>query len=360
MNKVFCVAGCLFFSLGVIADEKSADYPFYATASVARAFGEVDAQDMNNRMAALGYQANAKVYGQDRNAWDAALGYRMTNYLDLQLGYSDLGKVKTRLSGNALDIENYLNSANLVHPRSADGLTLALRGRYYLNDDFYLYGRVGLIRADSVYFADARSDQATRTKKENSNFFGIGYEYEWAPRWSFHLGGDIYRIEGESIKVLNMGLAYKFGSKPRVNEPPLNPIKSEATANVAQPVAPAIEPVAQPMPLEIELAIIFDTDSAVIKPEFFSEVERLAIFMTANAQVKIVLEGHTDDRGNNQYNQALSQRRVDAVKQLLIDRYEINTSRLTATGFGEDKPIADNTSLSGREQNRRVVARVVD
>lgn len=355
MNKVCFVLGFLLCSFCVLAEEKSNDYPFYVTASYARAFGEVDAQDMNNRMAELGYRANAKVYGQNRNAWEAALGYRMTDYLDVQLGYSDLGKVRTRLSGNTLDIGDYLNGANLVHPRSADGLTLALRGRYYLHDDFYLYGRVGVIRADSLYFADARVDQATRTKKENSTFFGIGYEYEWSQRWSFHLGGDIYRIEGESIKVLGLGVAYKLGKKPSVNQPMLNEHVSEAPDPI---IAPEVEPANQPMPLEIELAIIFDTNSAVIKSEFYKELEKLVVFMNEHPQISVLLEGHTDDRGNDQFNQDLSQRRVDAVKALLVNQFGVEGQRLRAIGFGESNPIADNESADGRMKNRRVVAKI--
>ena len=193
------------------ADDINKDYRFYIDASFNRAFGEVDAGDMNNRMAELGYDANARISGQDRNAWDALLGYRLKDYLDLEFGYIDLGKVSTRLNGNATDINDYLNSANIVHPRSADGITFALRGRYYLQDDFFLYGRAGALWADSRYIATADIEKEKRSKKEESFFWGIGADYAWSARWSLNIEGNIYHVEDESIKVLGIGIAYRFG-----------------------------------------------------------------------------------------------------------------------------------------------------
>jgi outer membrane protein OmpA-like peptidoglycan-associated protein len=357
VNKIFIALGMAGIVNGSFAEETKTqdDYRFYVNGSLARAFGDVGADDMNDRMAELGYQANARVYDQNRNAWEAAFGYRVNSYIDLQLGYLDLGKVTTRLSGNATDIHDYLNSANVVHPRSADGYAFALRGRYYLNDELFLYGRVGLLRADSEYYADADIDQATRTRKENSRFFGIGYEYQWRPRWSFHFSGDIYRIEDENIKVLGLGLAYQFGTKSKPEPAVAPPVQSVVPP---EPIpTPVVEPTKQ-APLEMELAIVFDSNSAIIKSEFYPELERLVAFMTEHPQVKVVLEGHTDDRGNDQFNQDLSQRRVDAVMTLLINQFGIDGQRLRAQGFGELKPVAGNESADGRMKNRRVVAKI--
>lgn len=213
MNKYLLIIGLSGLTSFATADNLSKDYQFYINASFNRAFGDVNASDMNNRMAELGYDANAHVSGQDRNAWDAVLGYRLSDYLDVELGYTDLGKVRTRLSGNAVDINDYLDSANVVHPRSADGITLALRGRFYLNDNFFLYGRVGAIRSDSRYIAIAKPEKEKRSDKEESVFFGAGAEYQWTLRWSFHIGGNIFRIEDESIKVVGIGVGYRFGQQ---------------------------------------------------------------------------------------------------------------------------------------------------
>ncbi len=108
--------------------------------------------------------------------------------------------------------------------------------------------------------------------------------------------------------------------------------------------------------VEIELKVNFETNSAVVEEAFLMEVEKVAKFMNKYGAVTADIEGHTDSRGAAQYNKALSQRRADAVKGLLVERYGIDVSRLSAKGYGEEKPLESNDSSDGRRANRRVVA----
>jgi OOP family OmpA-OmpF porin len=77
--------------------------------------------------------------------------------------------------------------------------------------------------------------------------------------------------------------------------------------------------------------------------------------MKAHDDIELVLEGHTDSRGSDQYNLSLSQRRADAVKAKLVEDYGIPGARVSAVGYGESRPIATNNTDSGRARNRRVV-----
>ena len=76
--------------------------------------------------------------------------------------------------------------------------------------------------------------------------------------------------------------------------------------------------------------------------------------MTANPGTVASIGGHTDSVGTETYNQGLSERRAAAVRQVLIDRFNIGSARLTATGYGEMQPVASNATPQGRERNRRV------
>ena len=69
----------------------------------------------------------------------------------------------------------------------------------------------------------------------------------------------------------------------------------------------------------------------------------------------LTVEGHTDDRGRAAYNKSLSQKRADAVRTTLINEFNISADRVTAIGYGEENPIADNATAEGRAMNRRVV-----
>jgi len=72
----------------------------------------------------------------------------------------------------------------------------------------------------------------------------------------------------------------------------------------------------------------------------------------------VTVEGHTDSSGADAYNKALSQRRAESVKNMMVNRFNISRDRVTAVGYGEDRPVADNNTAAGREQNRRVVGSV--
>ncbi len=104
----------------------------------------------------------------------------------------------------------------------------------------------------------------------------------------------------------------------------------------------------------LRLEVFFDTDSAIIKPESYPELDRAVRLMTTNDRLSGTIEGHTDSRGSDAYNLKLSQRRADSVRQYLIDK-GVPASRLDAVGKGESSPIADNATAEGRAQNRRVL-----
>lgn len=99
--------------------------------------------------------------------------------------------------------------------------------------------------------------------------------------------------------------------------------------------------------------IYFVFDRADLKPESMSIVQEIASMMQEHPQVRLSVEGHTDDQGSDTYNQELSGQRAEAVRQALIG-LSIAPDRLKSQGFGESKPVADNGSDAGRAKNRRV------
>jgi len=111
-----------------------------------------------------------------------------------------------------------------------------------------------------------------------------------------------------------------------------------------------------PMKVTINLNVLFDFDKADVKPKYHSEIKRVADYMNAYPWEKATLEGHTDSKGTDAYNEKLSQRRVDAIKKYLVEKFGISADRLKAVGYGESKPIATNDTDEGRQLNRRVQA----
>ena len=86
-------------------------------------------------------------------------------------------------------------------------------------------------------------------------------------------------------------------------------------------------------------------------------MDRLVVFMNENKDKKASLSGHTDSVGTEAYNQRLSERRVNAVRDYVVKK-NVDSSRISGQGFGESKPIADNKTKEGRAKNRRVEIKV--
>jgi OOP family OmpA-OmpF porin len=104
------------------------------------------------------------------------------------------------------------------------------------------------------------------------------------------------------------------------------------------------------------LNVTFETDSSQLADSFIPEIEKVAQFMREYASVTSVIEGHTDSRGSATFNQQLSQLRAETVRSILINKFGVDAQRLKAIGYGEEKPIATNFFMDGRQQNRRVEA----
>lgn len=99
--------------------------------------------------------------------------------------------------------------------------------------------------------------------------------------------------------------------------------------------------------------ILFDIDKATLKPESMGSINQIYSLLKKDPSLKFEIDGHTDNTGEAVHNLALSQQRADAVKAQLVSM-GIDASRLATKGFGDTKPISDNSSSEGKANNRRV------
>lgn len=108
--------------------------------------------------------------------------------------------------------------------------------------------------------------------------------------------------------------------------------------------------------LTFNLNIQFAFDSYQIEPGYHSELERVAVFLKQYPLALAMIEGHADSDGSHRYNKSLSQRRAEVVARRLVDDFNISHLRVTAKGYGEEKPLVVNDTDEKKHKNRRVVA----
>ena len=115
-------------------------------------------------------------------------------------------------------------------------------------------------------------------------------------------------------------------------------------------------------PIELNASLIlnhitFASNSAELTPSSLLELDRVTDFLVHNPEVEIEVSAHTDDVGSDEFNEQLSERRANSVKQYLI-KNNIPEGSLSSVGFGESRPLVANNSEENRRRNRRVELRV--
>ncbi len=215
--------------------------------------------------------------------------------------------------------------------------------------------------------------------------YGVGLEFALRDQVVLRAGVSNFNYLGrdreDSDIGFNAGLVYYFSernpppsrpSSPQPSPTPVPPPPDSDEDGVPDPdddcpntlLSYAVDENGCPILIEeivrFELQVNFDFDEAVIRDEDIPEIESLAEFLREYDGVMLHLEGHTDSIGTQLYNLDLSQRRADAVRDMLIEDFGIAPGRITAQGYGEQLAVADNETEAGREANRRVVAVVLE
>jgi len=99
--------------------------------------------------------------------------------------------------------------------------------------------------------------------------------------------------------------------------------------------------------------VLFDTAQHTLRPAAREKLARVSGILSLHSDLMLEVEGHTDSVGGDSYNQRLSERRAESVKQYLISQ-GVKVESITARGFGKGQPVANNSTAAGRQQNRRV------
>lgn len=185
---------------------------------------------------------------------------------------------------------------------------------------------------------------------------GAKLRLEARHRWDF---ADLNRQPGSDDKTFNdwvvmAGVSIPIGPRPQ-SAPEPRPVVT--MAEPTPPPAPAPAPVTETVVLK-GVNFCFDCDKLSGEAQAILDGDAMAI-VKHHPNATFEVAGHTDAVGSDIYNKRLSQQRADNVAAYLVDK-GVEASRVTAVGYGESQPVADNSTASGRAENRRVELRVTE
>jgi hypothetical protein len=183
---------------------------WYVGADFATARSDLSEGDVNAQLADLGYDVIARV-DDSRTAWSIYGGYNWSKYFAVQAGYTDLGDVNSRFSGNAADIAAFMRDANVLQPQSAEGLDLMLVGRYPLFERLAISAQLGGFYWDAEN--ELRDTSGARVIRKDDGFdlaYGAGLELSLTKQAIISAGWKRRDIDSESVDVISLGARYQW------------------------------------------------------------------------------------------------------------------------------------------------------
>lgn len=277
--------------------------------------------------------------------------------IDLQKIINDYWNVRVEIAGTRYDIDNGTDKDY--------GIRGGVDAIYKLKDsDLYIF--TGVKR-----FSNAKSYNAVN--------IGAGYNFEVNERLSFYSEAAIYKDVdyGYIDQGLKLGFKYTFGD---VKQAPVS-IKPTVPAVVAKvldldndgvsdnidrcadtPVTVKVDSMGCTLYSEqavgIKLNIAFANNSSIVEPALVDDIQRLADFMKEYTNTSVEIEGHTSITGTADYNLMISKKRAKSVKSILVNKFNIDASRLTTKGYGQTQLLSTDNNIAAHKLNRRVVAKI--
>jgi len=338
------------------------------------------------------------------------VGYQFGPYFAIEGGWMDLGNENIKATGTY-----ELDHVSPPTPTTAVGGSYSSHAKFEssgwqisalpmlpLGESFNLFGRLGYYMGDNKVSADFSAqnynaatppvavgapyaEKFHESDSSGSFLWGAGVSYTWNQRVTARLEygnvADVAETNGDKTDVerFTLGLVYRFGAveeaMPVAATAPAAPVAAVAPAPTKCadadndgvcdtvdrcPNTPAGDRVGpRGCSCDVTIRTHFAFDSAELTAEDKAELDRVAARLTELEFVDGTATGHTDDVGEEAYNQKLSERRAQAVVDYLAAK-GVAAGRITAIGMGETKPLVDNATEEGRAQNRRVTIRRTD
>ncbi len=250
-----------------------------------------------------------------------------------------------------------------VNSWRVDGIYHFNTNRFIWNEDLRPYLSIGMGRV--IY--DFKQDNPPGTRRENKETqfnLGAGFKLDFGPNTSLRTDFRFFHgnRDDRMSRSASLGLHHVFAKRLAVVLP--DAPEPEPDSGIAQDPCAGDERagidqddcyVTRRLPVRISLDSKFNFDSSTVRQKSASQISAVAEFMKEYSTTTARLEGHTDSKGTEEYNLALSLRRAKAVADMLIERFGIAAPRLTTKGLGESQPIDTNETEAGRQNNRRVV-----
>jgi OOP family OmpA-OmpF porin len=292
------------------------------------------------------------------------VGYKLNKNIALEGGYFNLGKF-------GFTATTVLPAGTLSGNIKLDGLNLDAVGILPINEKFSMFGRIGINYAEAKDKFTTTGSVPEQTnlnpsRKQLDPKVGLGLQYNFTKSIGIRAEAERYRVDDAvgnrgDIDLFSVGVVYRFGverpaSASIAKVAALKPVAAPPEQIVAAPVQVIVPVIVKTQKYCSILDIQFEIKQDDIQREEKEKLKVVGTFMSKYPDTTAVIEGHADNVGTFDFNMKLSQRRAESVVSYLEEDFHISPARLTAKGYGNTRPVADNGTMEGKQANRRINA----
>ncbi len=344
-NKLPVKLALLALTLTSMQVATAAEPGWYFGGNVGEAKTDINTDTVVSRQTAAGFTNIIVDAKEDKTGYKLFTGYQFGPNFAIEGGYFDLGEFSYR--------SFMRNPAWAVYTGASTvrGVNLDFLGFLPLGEKLSAFGRVGVTRTEVKdkyrgYGAIAVNPFNTKSY-DHSHKYGAGLQYDFTDNFAMRLEVERYDIDkdamfmGGDVDLYSVGVVYRFGRAAPA--PVRTPVSAAPTPAPAVTPAPAPAPTPAPTPAPVRVTVsadsLFTFDSAELSSAGRAELDRLAADLRGVNYDTILVIGHTDRMGSAAYNQGLSNRRANAVRDYLISSARIPAGSISTRGVGSSQPV---------------------
>jgi OOP family OmpA-OmpF porin len=338
---------------------------FYGGASLGQSRAKIDDARITAGLLSQGLLTSAMSDDEQALAWKAFGGYQLNRYVGIEAGYFSLGHfgfTSTTVPAGTLDGRIRLH-----------GINLDLVGTLPITERFSVLARVGAQHASARDSFNGSGGAVVLTpnpsKSETNVKFGAGLQYAFTPNLMLRGEAERYRVNDAvgnhgDVNMVSVGLVFAFGREPAprpmaapvYEAPPPPPPPVAVVAAPPPPPPPVPAPPAPPRRVSFSADTLFSFDRSELGPQGKVALDQFARELAGMQFDAITVEGHTDRLGSQAYNQKLSMRRAEAVKNYLVSPGGVDAGRISAVGKSESQPVTKAEDCRGTKPNPKLIA----
>lgn len=351
----------------------------YVTGQLGRADSDTSPSSLNTLYNLQGIDATSVAVDESDSAFSLGFGYQITPMVAIEATFLDLGERDVRFTGTTVDPVAFARAANVVYPETAEGFTLGVVLSYPLSEKLKIAGKVGVFDWENEYETGTNVGNPVRSYTESSNaWIGGELQYRYSDSTQLFLSVSHYDLIRDDNQMLSAGIRYFIDAK--TSSQPVTPAPQVVKEMpVAAPVvvidsdkdgvADSIDQCADtPIEHQVEgsgcsilaeqfvdyaLVIRFERNSDIIADEYQQDLNEMVEFINTYKVKELTVYGHTSAVGAASYNQGLSQKRAESLRQRLINEYGVNAD-IKAVGKGETELLNQEDIAEAHAENRRV------